>query len=71
MPLYEYRCPKCQTEFELKRPASEAQQSAKCPNCGAEAPRMISAFSSKLGFYIQGTGKPFRKEASPKKTRRG
>jgi len=61
MPIYEYFCPKCKTEFELMIPLREADQPAKCPQCGVEAQKLISGFASKTGSYIQGTGKAFRK----------
>jgi putative FmdB family regulatory protein len=53
MPIYEYFCPKCEKEFELMRPFSEADKSALCPECGSEAEKLISAFASKVNFYIK------------------
>lgn len=64
MPTYEYRCPKCGTEFELKRPMSESNKTAVCPKCGSRSRRLISGFASKTGTYLQGATKPFRKETS-------
>lgn len=62
MPIYEYRCPKCGTDFELMRRISEMNEPASCPQCGAEAERLISGFASKVGFYIRAPAKPvFRK----------
>jgi putative FmdB family regulatory protein len=61
MPIYEYFCPSCKTEFELRRPFSESDKSAPCPHCGAEGQKLISGFASKTGSYIQGVTKPFRK----------
>jgi len=64
MPVYEYRCPKCGTEFELMRPMSDMDKPALCPQCGAEAERLISVFASKVGFYVRAPNKPvFRKQA--------
>ena len=37
MPIYEYVCPRCKTEFELMRPFNEADKPAKCPKCKSEA----------------------------------
>jgi putative FmdB family regulatory protein len=62
MPTYEYRCPNCKTEFELKRPMSESDKPAVCPKCGAQSEKLISGFASKTGSYLQGAAKPFRKE---------
>lgn len=61
MPMYEYFCPKCKTEFELRRPISESDKGAECPHCGREGQKLISGFASKTGSYIQGVVKPFRK----------
>ena len=61
MPTYEYVCPKCKTEFELRRPMSESDKTATCPHCGSEAQKLISGFVSKTGSYTQGVAKPFRK----------
>lgn len=70
MPIYEYRCPKCGTDFELMRRMAEIDKPAPCPKCGAEAERLVSAAGSKVGFYIRPPAKPaFRKpfEESDKK----
>ena len=51
MPLYEYKCDKCGHRFEKieKHSASEIK---KCPKCGANAPRQISA----SGIQFKGSG---------------
>ena len=47
MPLYEYCCLRCQTRFELLRPAARADEPTICPNCqGNEARRLISTFAA-------------------------
>jgi len=47
MPLYEYRCPDCGTEFDALRDMSKADMSIECPKCGNEgARRLISLFSA-------------------------
>lgn len=55
MPTYEYRCPKCKTEFETFQKIT-ATAGAKCPKCGAKAERMLSAGGGLVfkgsGFYI-------------------
>jgi putative FmdB family regulatory protein len=51
LPLYEYKCAKCGHRFEKieKHSASEIK---KCPKCGANAPRQISA----AGIQFKGSG---------------
>jgi putative FmdB family regulatory protein len=60
MPTYEYRCPSCGQEFELKRPMSEAGTPTTCPACGSAAEKLVSGFASKTGFYVRAAGKPLR-----------
>lgn len=54
MPTYEYRCPKGH-EFEEFQRMSDPPV-AKCPECGAESERLLSAGAGLLfkgsGFYI-------------------
>ncbi|MBI4294741.1 MAG: zinc ribbon domain-containing protein [Chloroflexi bacterium] len=65
MPIYEFVCPQCETEFEVMRPVSQADQPAHCPRCQTQGIRQISAFASKVGFYIKAPAKePLRKPAS-------
>ncbi|MFH1087668.1 MAG: zinc ribbon domain-containing protein [Chloroflexota bacterium] len=66
MPVYEYRCPKCGTDFELMRPISRMNHPASCPGCGAKGDRLLSVFASKEGFYVRAPSKPaFRAPAKP------
>lgn len=55
MPTYEYRCPRCGTEFEKFQKMS-ALPVAECPGCGAAAERRLSGGAGLLfkgsGFYI-------------------
>lgn len=47
MPLYEYKCRKCHTRFELLRRMSDVDRNVKCPKCGSPAvEREISGFST-------------------------
>lgn len=46
MPVYEYRCPKCRTAFELIRPMSESSDAATCPKGHAGAERVVSLVAS-------------------------
>lgn len=52
MPLYEYRCERCTSNFELLRPVSASKERADCPKCEAPAPRVLSVFAA----YTTGSG---------------
>lgn len=71
MAIYEYLCPKCQAEFEVMRPMSEADEAAVCPRCGSEGQRLLSGFGSKTSSYMQSPGKPFRKQPGQAGQQRG
>ncbi len=46
MPIYEYRCQKCETQFEQLIRDSEALL-LRCPRCGAqEVNRLLSVFAT-------------------------
>lgn len=48
MPIYEYRCRNCDSEFETLVSVSTPQ--AQCPDCGSqELTRELSAFTSRAG----------------------
>ena len=50
MPIYEYRCQQCGTEFELLRSISGSDRDLVCPECGASEPsRKLSLFASSGG----------------------
>ncbi|MBE6480709.1 MAG: FmdB family transcriptional regulator [Olsenella sp.] len=51
MARYDYRCPRCETVFEVEHPMSE-HPLVTCPSCGAEAERVFSA----SGISFQGSG---------------
>ncbi|NWF77685.1 MAG: zinc ribbon domain-containing protein, partial [Chloroflexi bacterium] len=53
MPVYKYRCPRCDTDFELMRRISEKNEPALCLPCGSKAERLVSVFASKVGFYVR------------------
>ena len=47
MPMYEYRCPDCDSRFEKLRRMSEAEQPAECPKCQSKsAARQLSGFAA-------------------------
>jgi len=54
MPIYEYKCEKCGTIFELKlkvKDLKEAEKKYKCPKCGSS---QIKKLISKVGgVYIK------------------
>ncbi|HPI91933.1 MAG TPA: zinc ribbon domain-containing protein [Deltaproteobacteria bacterium] len=64
MPIYEYRCLKCNHEFEAMQKFSDAPLS-KCPSCGGKAKRLISRSSFQLkgsGWYLT----DYAKKGSPR-----
>lgn len=62
MPIYEYVCPQCKTEFELRLSYSQIYSTALCPKCYSAAERLISSFACKTGGNIQAAEQPFRKQ---------
>lgn len=46
MPLYEYRCPECDTTFEARRSMSEASDPIECPSGHVGSRRLLSVFAS-------------------------
>jgi putative FmdB family regulatory protein len=62
MPIYEYTCDKCNSDFELRLAFSQVNSTALCPRCYSEARRTISSFAAKTGSYLQVPEKPFRKD---------
>jgi putative FmdB family regulatory protein len=48
MPIYEYRCRKCEKVFERFQRIGEGGDKLVCPYCGEKKPeKLISSFSSK------------------------
>ncbi len=41
MPIYEYRCKKCEQRFELLRRLADRNKRPKCSNCGSRATARI------------------------------
>jgi len=52
MPTYEYKCPKCETVFEVVQKMKD-KAAAKCPKCRAKAERQLSGGH---GIHFKGTG---------------
>ncbi|MDO4798142.1 MAG: zinc ribbon domain-containing protein [Coriobacteriales bacterium] len=53
MARYDYRCPKCDTQFEVEHPMAE-HPVVTCPNCGEVASQVFGASSIVFkgsGFY--------------------
>lgn len=47
MPLYEYRCQKCGTSFEMLRRIQDADRDVECPQCKSEqVERLLSTFAA-------------------------
>jgi len=46
MAVYEYRCRTCDDLFELRRPMSESDAPAACPQGHADTVRLLSVFAS-------------------------
>ena len=45
MPLYEYKCGKCNLRFEELKTHKEHADVVQCPRCGKSAEKLVSAFS--------------------------
>ena len=66
MPLYEYRCDKCDKVFEVIQKFSDPEFS-KCETCGSEVYKLMSRTS----FQLKGTGwytSDYKKPTSPAST---
>ena len=64
MPIYEFICNKCNTEFELRLSYSQANSTPLCPKCYSDAQRLTSSFACKTGGNLQAAEKPFRKSTT-------
>ena len=59
MPRYDYKCPECEHEFEVKQSFSE-DPVASCPNCATASQRVFHAVPVVFkgsGFYVNEYGK--------------
>jgi putative FmdB family regulatory protein len=47
MPIFEYKCKKCNTKFEILHKSSLNQQDVMCPSCNSkENQKLFSSFAS-------------------------
>jgi len=54
MPIYEFKCPKCDTEKEVLIRSKDEKADGECPYCHAEMERKWSSFTTiykGAGFY--------------------
>ena len=51
MPIYEYYCSDCDTEYELIRSVAQADEPALCQVCGQPGQRQLSTFSFKSDTF--------------------
>ena len=59
MPIYEFRCRKCQTQFEAIRPVGDDGKKVNCPECGEKRPRKLPAvFAASTSRGSSGAGGP-------------
>lgn len=49
MPIYEYSCQSCESEFELLRTRAARDETVTCPTCGGdEVERIMSSFCGRV-----------------------
>ncbi|MFC1929705.1 FmdB family zinc ribbon protein [Chloroflexota bacterium] len=66
MPIYEYKCEKCSTRFDLRKRFGQ-NGDAQCPECASEARRIftpVPIIFKGSGFYITDSRKNNHQEDS-------
>lgn len=71
MPIYEYYCSHCAREFEVMRPFSDSSLAARCPTCGADAPKVPSIFASNEGYSVKVPSGPAYRRKQPDTATKG
>lgn len=57
MPIYEYKCKKCQNDFEALVWTSREEEMVECPKCNArDVERILSPFAKSSGSSGSGGG---------------
>jgi len=72
MPIYEYKCSKCQSIFEVIQKV-DAPALKKCLKCSAPVRKIISPSALQFkgsGWYINDYAKKDKKKSEPKETKK-
>jgi putative FmdB family regulatory protein len=57
MPIYEFKCRKCDSLFEILFRSSNEKTEASCPSCKSKkVDRQMSVFGGKIGNTSSGSG---------------
>ena len=71
MPVYQYKCPKCNHKFELKQGFHD-ECSGSCPKCDTGAKRLfipVPVIFKGSGFYVTDSAKKSEIQDTPKETK--
>jgi putative FmdB family regulatory protein len=58
MPVYEYYCENCKSEYETMRPVLRMDEPSHCPDCEQPGRRLLSYFSFKSNTFSAPKLKP-------------
>lgn len=56
MPLYEYKCVKCNKQFTLLQSVNASEKDTKCPDCKGSVKKVVSSFSCSISSGFSGAG---------------
>ena len=56
MALYEFICPECKKQFEVRCSIHESDKVVVCPSCGTKANKLVSIFAAKVPTVIDVQG---------------